>query len=342
MNIKQIIAIKGKKLFRVLLILFLGLSISLSLNPDQIISANEVLTDHFGGNGGVFFRMIPIRSIGLRTSGSNVNSVTINNQKFGNWKNNNSGKDQQTLDFEGDEYISKVDLCYGDEVYAVYFHTSKGRSIGGGQNCAKSARWRSKKTLEGVRVLQIGGRSAKRVDKLDIMYVPNYQPSKVVDDRASFILKFVAPTAKILQYKDNLSREASTYQQVNKIVLQQKYSASVQGELYAQISSSIEFNVENLSEKTITKELENVIKSGESQEITVPNDSVGVYTFIGKLMRSANNEYFPIPTSAASLSIVKLDNLKGLSNKYDLTGELKTQLPNLISEFKNGYTYYKD
>ncbi|MDC7225007.1 MAG: hypothetical protein PQJ60_14760, partial [Spirochaetales bacterium] len=176
--------------------------------------ASSIVTRPFGGEGGGEFPKQNIKEIGLRT-GSRVDQIRINGVEHGG----DGGSDLGSISLGNDEYINRIDLRSGSEIDKVIFTTNEGHSIGGGGDGGGPS------TLENIRVIAIGGRSGSRVDKLNIMYIENYEPSVIEEENVGFILGYSAPFQEFTEYESSREKTADSYEKVTESMLNQKYSA---------------------------------------------------------------------------------------------------------------------
>ena len=294
---------------------------------------SSIKTTPYGGNGGSEFDREVIKEIGLRT-GQRVDQIRINNTKHGV----NGGTDQGSITLNSDEYISEYEIRSGEEVDYVRFTTNLNNSIGGGGSGGSLA------SKNGIRVLAIGGRAGKRVDKLEIMYIDEYQPSVEVQRNVGFILSYTSPFQEFKEYKNTREKTTDSYEKITESMLSQTYSASVEGEYYVKVTASTEIAIKNSTLTTVRNELEKELTTGKHTTITVPENHVGILLVEGTLMQGADGKHWMFPTSNLSYSVIKLDEVNNVLGHYDLTGQLYTQMPGLRDhkEVKNGYTYYNE
>jgi len=132
--------------------------------------AVDIKTASFGGNGGGAFEKQVVDNISIRT-GKFVDQIKINNVQHGG----NGGGDRGSIVLNDNEYINTVELRSGSYIDFVKFTTNEGRVMGGGGSGG------GHHLLENIRVLAIGGRTGAYVDKLDILYIDNYDSSSTDD-----------------------------------------------------------------------------------------------------------------------------------------------------------------
>ena len=299
---------------------------------------STVQTEPYGGEGGTKFEPIIITdnmSIGLR-AGSRVDQIRLGRNELGH----NGGKDKGSIQLRNDEYIKRVEVRAGREVDYVKFTTNLDRTLEGGGSGGQE-----QKLLENIRVIAIGGRAGDRVDKLKIKYISNYEPSIVVkgEESASFILSFTAPFQKFTSYSDTKLNTLHSYEKLSEHILEQKYKASVEGEYFAKMASSLEINLKSTDLNKSIEEVKNETKNGETKTKTIEEGHVGVLLVHGTLMRSPDDEYWLYAKGAPQYSIIEATEIKGMLNTYDLTGLLYTQMQNLTDYKinKNSFVYYQ-
>lgn len=291
-----------------------------------------IRTVSFGGEGGDVFSMAVFKELGLRTDRL-VDQISLNNVPHGR----NGGKDRGSLTLSSEEYFSKVEIRHDKMIDSVTFHTNKGRSIGGGGTGGVSS------TIDNARIMAVGGKSGKYVDNLRIMFIEDYKASTVVAKGQGFILSYSAPFQEFEEYTDSIYRTADSYEKVTEHMLSQTYKASVEGEYYVKVAASTEIGVKDSTLETIKKELQTELKSGKKVTQKIPEGHVGIKLVTGTVMKGAvDDEHWMFPTSETSYSVIKITDVKNLLDRYDLTGQLDTQMPELkqYKKEKYGYVYY--
>jgi hypothetical protein len=269
----------------------------------------------------------------LRT-GSRVDQIRINGRKYGG----KGGSDRGSITLGRDEYISRIEIRSGSEIDNVRFTTNKGNTIGGGGLGGHPH------VLENIRVIAIGGRSDSRVDKLEINYIDQYEPSTIVQENIGIILSFTSPFQEFQEYESVKEKKAESYQKITESMLSQKYSASVEGEYYVKVTASTEIELKDSTLTTVKNQLEKELDRGSFRTVTIKENHVGIQLVQGTLMKGADGKYWMYPTSELSYSVIEFSKFTSVLNHYDLTGELHTQIPNLKNYkiIKNGYVYYRD
>lgn len=293
---------------------------------------NGIFIDSFGRDGGDQFSAEYIKSIALRT-GSEVDAIIIN----GNQHGANGGDKSATLVFDPDEFISTIQIRSDSRIDYLKFITNTGREIGGGGNGGDYHE------LNNVRVIAIGGRSGSSLDQIQITYVENYVGSVLVKSKAQFVIGFTPQNTTLKEYEDKTYRTTDSYQNITETMLSQQYNASVEAEYYAKVAASTEIKYVNTSTTTISHELVQELKSGTSKETTIGAGQVGVLLLGGSIMKSSDGKHWMFPTTGLSYAVISIDDYKNVLNHYDLTGELATQMPELI-KFRvesDGYVFYQ-
>ena len=295
-----------------------------------------IQTDSFGEPGGHPFKMQPINSIGLRT-GNRVDSIIINDFQYGR----SGGQPTEVLHFAEDEYISEIVGRSGGTIDQLHILTNKGRSIGGGGNGGDPTI-----NLKNIRVIGIGGMAGKYVDILRIKYVKDYVESKVKETDATFILSYSPPGSDFVESKLQSEKTIEAYEKITRNMIRQTYSASVQGEYFGRVSASLSaaasLEMENMTMEKTSNQLEQLVEKMSTETQKIPNDKVGIKMVTAKIMEDGEKkQYWIFPTSEASYSIIELDNIKSISNCFDLTGTLYRQMSKPIpNQHKYGYLYY--
>jgi hypothetical protein len=296
-------------------------------------STNSIVINSFGGDGGSQFAADSIQSLAIR-SGAEVDAIIINGKKNGG----DGGGLSTTLIFDSDEYISQVTIRSGSRVDNLVFTTNKGRTIGGGGDGG------SEHTLSGIRVIAIGGKSGSRLDQIQITYVEDYVPSTLVEQRGQFVIGFTAQNTILKEYSESTYKTSDSYESVTETMLSQQYNASVEAEYYAKVSFSTEIKYVNTQLTTIKRELSEQLVSGKYSETTITEGHVGILLVNGTIMKSSDNQIWMFPNSTLSYAIIAISDYTNVLNHYDLTGELATQMPELLKykTKKNGYVFYQN
>jgi len=298
---------------------------------------STIRTKAFGGDGGTEFKSRVIRELGLRIGEDRVTQITINGDRYGS----NIGTDNGTFFLSDNEYINTLSIRSGIEIDYIDFITNKGNSIKGGGSGG------SEKTLDGIRVIAIGGKTDTNINKLNIMYIDKYKPSTVEIEDVGFILNFTSPFQELVEYTESTYRTASNYEKITESMSKQQYSASVEGEYFVKVAASTEIEIKDTSLNSVKRELEQELKKGKQRTIRIEEGYVGITLINGSIMKGKNiqNEdvYWMYPTSEPSFAIIKLDEVENVFGHYDLTGELAVQMPKLgkYKTNKYGYIYYE-
>jgi len=290
------------------------------------------LTRSFGGMGGDPFTRRPIDEVGLRGS-KYVDQITINTHPHGDYGGDSVG----SMSLGVDEYISEVTVCSGDLIDYFELVTNKGNRLRAGTPNPGFQQ------LSGICVLAIGGRAGKYVDGLDIMYVRNYQPSTVVESNAKFVLRYTAPGTKMTQYTESSTKTVDAFESVTTSMLNQKYSASVEGEYYVKATASTALEIERTDTETIKHELVRELKTATTTEIEIGQGQVGLLMVQGTIMRGADGTHWMYPTSLPNYPVISTSDLSAVLGCYDLTGTLAVQMSGLQdghASDRYGYRYY--
>nr|WP_294934756.1 hypothetical protein [uncultured Flavobacterium sp.] len=297
----------------------------------EVVSQGIVIKT-FGGSGGGEFAPDYIQSIGIRC-GSEVDSITINGNKNGG----DGGGDAGTLVLDSDEYISQLTIRSGSRIDNLKLTTNKGRTIGGGGSGG------SETVLNDIRVIAIGGRSGSRVDQLKITYVENYEASTVVETRGRFIIGFTPQGTILKEYTETTYNTSDSYENITETMLSQQYNASVEAEYYAKVAFSTEIKYENTQLTTVKRELSTQLVSGQSKEITIEQGMVGVLLLDGVIMKGSDGVYWMYPNTVLSYAVIAITDYANVLDHYDLTGELDTQMPELLKyrTEKFDYVFYQ-
>ncbi len=299
------------------------------------MSNDSIQTVAYGGGGGDPFPRRSFTEIGLR-GGDSLDAITLDDATFGG--GGGQPADPSSITLSRDEYISEWLIRHGDQIDNARFATNKGRVIGIGGGGGTSSHVMS------ARLLAIGGRSGGVVDHLDIMYIDGYQPSTTIDSNANFILSFLPPFNDLVTYADSKAKEVYAYSQVTTHMVDQQYSASVEGEYYVKVKASTNLNIKDTDTNSISSELTSEQDKSESKKQTIPDGHVGYSVASATIMQGADGSYWMYPNGPAELSVVTMTDFASLVlGCYDLTGVLDRQIAGLgtYKSFQNGFTYYK-
>lgn len=293
---------------------------------------NSNIINTYGGDGGSTFDTDYIKSLALRT-GKVVDAIIINGNKHGG----DGGSISTTLIFDSDEYISSITIRSGSLVDNLQFTTNKGRTIGGGGTGG------SVNVLNNIRVIAIGGKSGKKLDQIQITYVEDYQESELVEKRGQFVIGFTPQNTVLKEYNESTYKTSDSYENVTETMLSQQYNASVEAEYYAKVSFSTEIKYVNTNLTTIRRELSEQLITGKYSEMNVKEGQVGILLVNGTIMRGSDGKIWMYPNSTLSYAIIAVTDYLNVLNHYDLTGELATQMPELLKYKveKNDYVFYQ-
>lgn len=293
---------------------------------------NSIVINSFGGDGGSEFAADYIKSLAIRT-GKEVDAIIINGSKHGG----DGGSMSTTLIFDADEYISAITLRSGSRVDNLQFTTNKGRTIGGGGGGG------SEHVLNNIRVIAIGGRSGSRLDQIQITYVEDYQGSELVEKRGQFVIGFTPQNTVLKEYTESTYKTSDSYENVTETMLSQQYNASVEAEYYAKVSFSTEIKYVNTNLTTVKRELSEQLITGKYTEMNIKEGQVGILLVNGTIMKGSDGKIWMYPNSSLSYAVIAITDYLNVLNHYDLTGELATQMPELLKykTEKNDYVFYQ-
>jgi hypothetical protein len=295
-------------------------------------ATNSIVINSYGGGGGSEFAADYIQSLAIR-SGSEVDAIIINGTKHGG----GGGSMSTTLIFDSDEYISAITIRSGSRVDNLQFTTNKGRKIGGGGSGG------SEHILNNIRVIAIGGRSGSRLDQIQITYVEDYEASTLVEQRGQFVIGFTPQNTVLKEYSETTYKTSDSYENVTETMLSQQYNASIEAEYYAKVAFSTEIKYVNTQLTTVKRELSEQLVSGKYTETTIKEGQVGILLVNGTIMRGSDGKTWMFPSSILSYAVIATSDYLNVLNHYDLTGELATQMPELLKykTEKNEYVFYQ-
>lgn len=294
---------------------------------------SSIIIKPFGSDGGGEFQLSCPKIIGLR-SGKYLDQIKINGIAHGG----GGGAESISLELGPDEYIHSLKIRSGKYVDRVHFETNKGRILEGGGGGG------GEQTLEGIRVLSIGGRSGRLVDKLRIRYIENYGASTIVEENANFILSYVAPFEQFETYTETKDKVIHAYEKITQSMVSTKFSANVVGEYYVVASLGTDIEFKDTTTESIKSQIEHERDKINSVKKEIPEGYVGIHLASGRLMKEDKGETcWMYLTSTPSYSVIKQTEIKSLLGHYDLTGQLFTQMAGLKPHkiIKNGYVFYK-
>ncbi len=286
---------------------------------------------YYGGNGGSPFDNATVKSIAI-AGDRYVDQIVINNVSHGG----EGGRLSSQIVLADDEYISSFTIGCGSYIDYVQFVTNKGRSISTGGGGGQTYR------VNNVRVLSIGGRSDRFVDRLEIKYVQNYKPSVLVALGVPCIISFNPKNSQIEEYVDQKTRTLDAYEKITEAMSRQSYSASVEAEFYVKASASTELEFKNTTTTHIKNEIEQNIDAGQKRTMKLGNNEVGVTVVASNIMRSSDGKYWIYPIAQPQYITKNYNSYSDFLNMYDLTYILYTQLSQLnqYKTMRHGFMYY--
>jgi hypothetical protein len=222
--------------------------------------------------------------------------------------------------------------------------TNLGRSVSGG--VAKSG---SKvEQLGDVRILSLSGTNGWYLSTINIDYVDNYKPSKVVEKKVPMIIETLPGNQEVTQFSSAENATAASTVTVNKTHFGVDANASVEAEYGATFKASVDMKYSTDSREKVSTSVMETLKTSTKTKIKIPDGSVGVRVVLVDIMQSADGGFWVSP--AVTLPNEPLATLPektaadSLCNTYDLTGTADVQIPNLRSskETRNGLVYYGD
>lgn len=297
-------------------------------------SRKEVLT--YGGHGGKQFgpgRIVPIE-LGF-WYGDAVDKIVINQREFGG----RGGQPSKILRLDPDEYFKGWSIQSDKIIFRVRFNTNKSRIV----ECGES-RGRLKSEVENARLLAIGGRFGQYLDRLEILCITNYKPSKEFKKKQRFILSYNPPRTEFKTFEETSQKNIYAWERVTSHMVSQEYNASVEGEYYAKVTASTKIEIQDSQTTTIRKELENSQTKSFERTQSVGEEEVGFSIVEGTVMKAQEGkQYWMFPTGPVNFNVVKLTDIQPFLGCYDLTNTLDTQVVALKKHRREvkGFVYYE-
>ena len=283
----------------------------------------------FGGGGGYPFERTFVKKIAIFGGGYRGNylctNVTINDVSHGGSYTERPG----ALVLDADEYINYVEIAQGWYIDYFKVRTNKGREVAAGNPHA------NKTILENIRVLRIGGRCAETLDQLQIEYIQNYRPSKLVEKRAVFLLDAIEGPRKIKTWRETTQVSRQAAKRVTTLMAAAKLSSTVEAEYFAKVSATFELETKTTKMSSVSTALEKTIKQGQESELTIPLGHVAVLVNVGQVLQHGDKSWI-VPGASSTWLIIdrsKVEDCQRLVGAYDLHGAvLMKQVPGLETE----------
>ncbi len=96
-----------------------------------------------------------------------MDAIVLNGSQNGG----GGGRPTGVLQLGPGEYINRVAARHdGGRLYRVELHTNPGKSIAGGGNRGTET------ALDNIRVVMMGGRAGRYMDRLEVTYCADYEP----------------------------------------------------------------------------------------------------------------------------------------------------------------------
>lgn len=303
-------------------------------------TTQRVESAEYGGTGGAPFKRVDVKEIKLR-HGSVVDALLLNGIQHGG----SGGKPSTGLKLRENEYISEVEIRYGNVVDRLAFKTNLGGSISGGGHGGRAV------LLKNIRVLKIGGRSGNLLDAIEIQYVKNYKPSLAVPGgKANFIIDIRPPSSKYESYKQERYESINTYTKVSQIGVKANISstvsAGVEAEYFAKMSRTIGVSFENTTTETVHEESKKLLDRKETVTHTVGAKEVAVQIISGQIMQAPDGKFWMQPNGKPQWIKFDIDGERGtsqyknLNGVFDLTDKLHIQIASLEPKREKGWARY--
>lgn len=217
--------------------------------------------------------------------------------------------------------------------------------------------------LNNIRVTSM---SASRIsfgmmDGLKLGYIENYQESKKVtkgevdsslsdNEKSDVIFTFIGgydpPNTTITEYTTINKSKLHAFESVVEKTETMEFSASVQAEFIATVSSEFGYEMTTSSRTTMVSEMESHFSKEDGKERNIGSGEVGVRLFTAHLYhnsKDAQDEAWPRPIAAETVTTMEISDKAPFLGCFDLTGDLHTQVVGLkkhkIERF--GMVYYQ-
>lgn len=292
----------------------------------------SILTQPFGREGGREFDIEAVKSLGFR-SGGRIDALLLNGTRHGG----NGGKEGTTLEFQPNEFIESITIRHGARIDAIEIHTNLGNTLSGGGKGGVV------KKLTNIRVLGLGGRSGKELDKLRVRFIENYTEPILVEEKRDAIINIVAPGKSIERSESKEISRLSASKQVMETVFSASASAKSKalGNFIANLTAST--SIKRTSRSEIVEEVKTIEKTFQKTTFSPPKDSVGLEMVQVDVFREEDGFVWMIPVAMSDTCTVSSETgLGSRTSAYDLTGLLEVQIPSMAHrlEMRNGFKYY--
>ena len=266
---------------------------------------------------------------GLR-SGSRIDALILNNQKFGG----NGGKESRQLEFQGEEYIEKLVIRHGSRIDSIELTTNLGRVLMGGGSGGSAT------VLSNIRVLGLGGNAASELDKLRVRYIKDYVPSKLVEQGALAVISVIPQGQTLETFVSSRTAQLSATRQFFEIVSTVE-TESAAGELLAKASTK--FSLTATTSTEFFEQVETETIESETRTYSPPQEHIGLEVVQVDMFRSSDGTAWFFPVSEPSVASVPVDGADDLpDNLFDMTGTLGLHMPGVADarQERDGYHYY--
>lgn len=292
----------------------------------------SIITETFGGSRGNTFPLEGIKSIGLNGM-QFIDALVLNGVQHGG----DGGAIGGEFQLEGDEYIADVTIRHGTLVDGLSFHTNKNRNI------SRLGDGGTESTLNNIRVLGLGGKSAQFLNQIIIKYIDNYTPSVHVE-LGNAIISIIAPGGSIERFTSSSVQTVSGH----KKIMSQVFTGTVGvettalGEFIAKLTASV--GITRTTTEEINDEVTTIESNSAKTTFTSGPDRVGLEVVpVEVFVDTETNFFWMWPLGMATILSFEEDADRINTNAYDLTTLLAVQMPNLLPrrEQRNGFNFYR-
>lgn len=286
-----------------------------------------------GGDHGTDFAIQAVRSIGFYATDM-VEAILLNGERYGDIQ----GKESVVYDLQPDEYINKLVIYEGyhskkkeQRIYGIELSTSFGREIKVGTLNDKSTKIT---TLDGIRVLGLGGNVGHMVFKLRVRYITHYQESALIETGAVAVIGVIPQGQTFESFESSrVSRlnASRTFLETVTSIEQTTESSTAIGEFTAKASMTFGLSVTTQAE--FSEQVETETENSERMTYAPPEGHVGLEVVPMEVYRASDGTvwFFPIAEPSIVSAAVSGDSVIK-HDLYDMTGTLPLHLPYLADQ----------
>jgi hypothetical protein len=280
--------------------------------------SGTMLTQTFGGPGGVPFKAVSPKSIKLHW-GQILDALILNDVQHGG----DGGDHKMGLELAADDYWSEFSVNAGKFVDYLQFKSKSGSKVGGGGNGGRAY------GSHNVRIVSIGGKAGNgqrgtRLDSITIKWVENYRPSQELLPNSMAIFKAENGQMTIFESEERETTTLEAYQNVTSYMSNSNVSASVEAEYYAKVSGSTSLTIEQSSVTEINKSITDALRRRTEKTITLEADQARFLVGPIRVMKGADGKIWYYPVENVEWVTLNKDGYGRLKGYFDLSGGAST------------------